>query len=76
MDDPTLDRGYGFLCYEYSTEAFWDSIKRAREVFRDQELWTALMKRAMARDFSWQAAAQRYEQLYAELTGAEQQAAA
>jgi starch synthase len=74
--DPTLDRGYGFLCYEYSTEAFWDSIKRAREVFRNQELWTALIQRAMARDFSWAAAAQRYEQLYAELTGTEQQAAA
>jgi starch synthase len=74
--DPTLDRGYGFLCYEYSTEAFWDSIKRAREVFRDREQWTVLMQRAMARDFSWEAAAQRYEQLYVELAGAEQQAAA
>jgi starch synthase len=74
--DLTLNRGYGFLCYEYSTEAFWDSIKRAREVFRNQELWTVLIQRAMARDFSWAAAAQRYEQLYAELTGADQQAAA
>ena len=25
------DSGYGFLCYEYSTEAFWDAIKRARK---------------------------------------------
>ena len=74
--DPTLDRGYGFLCYEYSTEAFWDSIKRAREVFRDEELWTVLMQRAMSRDFSWKKAAERYEQLYAELVGAEEQAAA
>src|ERR1700682_6012015 len=31
--DPTADSGYGFLCYEYSTEAFWDAIKRARETF-------------------------------------------
>jgi len=31
--DPWSDNGYGFLCYEYSTEAFWDAIKRARDVF-------------------------------------------
>jgi CheY-like chemotaxis protein len=74
--DPTLDRGYGFLCYEYSTEAFWDSIKRAREVFRNRDLWTVLMQRAMAQDFSWEKAAQRYEQVYVELAGVDEQAAA
>src|SRR3982075_2077320 len=65
--DPKMDRGYGFLCYEHSAEAFWDAIKRAREHFQDRELWVELMQRAMARDFSWDASAQRYEQLYAEL---------
>ncbi|PYL18994.1 MAG: glycogen synthase, partial [Verrucomicrobia bacterium] len=72
--DPTTDSGYGFLCYEYSTAAFWDAIKRAREIFRDRELWGKLMERAMARNFSWATAAQRYEQLYREL--AESEAAA
>jgi starch synthase len=67
--DPTMDRGYGFLCYEYSSEAFWDAIKRARETFRDQEVWVTLMKRAMTRNFSWEASAQRYEDLYKELVG-------
>ncbi len=74
--DPTLDRGYGFLFYEYSSEAFWDAIKWARKVFRDQPLWATLMERAMSRDFSWDAAAQRYEQLYAQLVGVEKEAAA
>src|SRR5437762_8691360 len=74
--DPTTDGGYGFLCYEYSTEAFWDAIKRAREIFRDRNVWTTLMKRAMARSFSWDAAAQSYEALYKELVGAEDQVAA
>ena len=23
--DPTTDSGYGFLCYEYSSDAFWDA---------------------------------------------------
>jgi starch synthase len=74
--DPTTDSGYGFLCYEYSTEAFWDSIKRAREVFTDRIVWTVLMARAMARDFSWDASAQRYEQVYAELVGSDEEVAA
>jgi len=74
--DPTSESGYGFLCYEYSSEAFWDAIKRAREIFRARHLWTTLMKRAMARDFSWQASAQRYEVLYKELVSATDKAAA
>jgi starch synthase len=68
--DPTLDAGFGFLCYEETPDAFWDSIKRARELFHDKTTWTTLMERAMARDFSWSEAAGRYENLYAELTGA------
>ena len=74
--DPTTDSGYGFLCYEYSSEAFWDAIKRARQIFRDRRLWTRLMKRAMACNFSWDASAQRYEALYRELISASGEAAA
>src|SRR5438045_3205132 len=51
--DPTLDRGFGFLCYEYSSDAFWDSMKRSVEVFRDTTTWKLLMKRAMQCNFSW-----------------------
>jgi starch synthase len=74
--DPTTDSGYGFLCYEHSSEAFWDAIKRARQIFRDRRVWTRLMKRAMARNFSWEASAQRYEALYRELIGASGEATA
>jgi len=77
--DPTSDppeAGYGFLCYEHSTEAFWDAIKRAREIFRDRDVWTKLMASAMERDFSWAMAAQSYEKVYAELVGASEEAAA
>jgi len=74
--DPSANSGYGFLCYDYSTEAFWDSIKRAAETFREPEVWTSLMERAMARFFSWAASAQRYEELYTELAGADSEAAA
>jgi starch synthase len=74
--DPTADSGYGFLCYQYSSDAFWDAIKRARQIFSDQRLWTKLMKRAMARNFSWDVSAQHYESLYRELVGETSQAAA
>ncbi len=74
--DPTSDSGYGFLCYEYSSEAFWDAIKRARQTFCDRNLWTTLMKRAMARNFSWDASARSYEDLYRELIDATEEAAA
>ena len=74
--DPTTDSGYGFLCYEYSSEAFWDAIKRARHIFRDRGRWTKLMKRTMACNFSWDTSAQRYEALYSELLGVTGEAAA
>jgi len=74
--DPTSGAGYGFLFYEYSTEAFWDAIRRAKEIFRDRELWTGLVKRAMSTEFSWEISARKYEELYRELAGAETEAAA
>ena len=74
--DPTTNSGYGFLCYDYSSEAFWDAIKRSREIFHDRKVWTKLMKRAMARNFSWEASAQRYEVLYRQVVGATDEVAA
>ena len=74
--DPITDNGYGFLCYEYSSDAFWDAVKRARQMFLDRTLWIKLMKRAMARNFSWDVSAQRYEALYRELVGDTGEAAA
>jgi starch synthase len=68
--DPSMDAGFGFLCYENTPDAFWDSIKRARELFHDKATWTTLTERAMSGDFSWSEAAARYESIYAELAGA------
>jgi starch synthase len=66
--DPTSDRGYGFLYYDRSAEAFWDAIKRARQIFRTQpDCWQRLVRRAMVQEFSWENVADRYEDLYASL---------
>ncbi len=66
--DPTIDAGFGFLCYAKTPDAFWDSIKRAREVFHDETTWATLMERALTRDFSWSQAAARYETIYDQVT--------
>jgi starch synthase len=65
--DPTLGTGHGFLCYVNTPDALWDSIKRAREIFQDKNLWATLVQRAMSRDFSWAAVAELYEAVYAQL---------
>lgn len=63
--DPSEDRGYGFLYFDSSAEAFWDAIKRAREIFHDDpDCWQRLVRRAMAQDFSWETAAAQYEAVY------------
>ena len=64
---PAADCGYGFLFYEYGSEPLWDAIKRAKELFINRTEWQRLMQRAMARDFSWDLAAESYEKLYGEL---------
>ena len=74
--DPSMDAGFGFLCYEKTPDAFWDSVKRAREIFHDKATWQTLIERTMARDFSWAEAAGHYEKLYAELAGSEPNSAA
>ena len=68
--DPTNDSGFGFLYYDTTAEAFWDAIKRAREIHRDAPAtWERLVRRAMRQDFSWETAAQNYERMYASLSG-------
>ncbi|HEY0370019.1 MAG TPA: glycogen synthase [Chthoniobacterales bacterium] len=70
--DPTTDRGYGFLYYDKSAEAFWDAIKRAREIFlTEPDCWQRLVGRAMQQEFSWETAARRYEDVYATLADAQ-----
>lgn len=66
--DPTTGSGYGFLYYDASVDAFWDAIKRARALYHgERETWRKLIDRAMAQEFSWEKAAEGYEQVYAGL---------
>lgn len=66
--DPGAESGNGFLFYDYTVEALWDAIGRAKRIFNDEEAWKGLMQRAMAADFSWSHAAARYEEIYERLS--------
>ncbi len=49
---------------EYSSAALLEAIYRARSVYRNPASLEAYRRRGMSRDFSWEAAAERYLELY------------
>jgi starch synthase len=67
--DPSAETGNAFLFYEYTLEALWDSIGRAKHHFADAQAWQRLMLKAMECDFSWSSAAGEYEKIYTTLVG-------
>jgi starch synthase len=67
--DPTTGAGNAVLFYDYTEEALWDSIRRAKRQFADTEAWQRLVHQAMECNFSWKEAAEHYEKLYKELVG-------
>jgi starch synthase len=62
--DPARRTGTGFLFDALSADALLDAVRRAAAAFGRPELWGALVKNAMTEDFSWDASAREYAQLY------------
>ncbi len=56
--------GNGFKFWGYSSRALLDALHRALGTFRNKTEWTAMMRRGMAQDFSWDAPAREYERVY------------
>ena len=65
--DPVSDSGSGFVYTNHSQMALWDSIRRAKQLYRQPEVWTKLVHRAQAVDFSWTESAKAFGKLYANL---------
>ncbi|HQL90416.1 MAG TPA: glycogen synthase GlgA [Syntrophales bacterium] len=66
FDEATLE-GTGFRFYDATARALSDTIGWAAHTFTNRpEAVRALVKRAMAKRFTWEAAAERYENLYVE----------
>jgi len=57
----------GFMFAPMTADAFLVAVKRAVAAYYDKKVWRQLQKSAMARDFSWDASAQRYVLLYESL---------
>ena len=62
--------GTGFTFYNYNAHELMDTIRRAEHLYYDnREEWNNMVKRAMERDFSWQASAKKYQEMYDWLIG-------
>ena len=62
--DPARRAGTGFLFDGFSADAVLGAVRRAAAAFRRPQLWGALVRNAMTEDFSWDASAREYAQLY------------
>jgi starch synthase len=65
--DAERGTGTGFVFSSYEPQALLGAIDRGLQVFRDKRAWTALRRRAMAKDFSWDRSARMYDELYGNL---------
>jgi len=65
--DLEQETGTGFVFGPYQPEALMAAIERALRVYGDQKAWTALRRRAMSKDFSWERSADAYSNLYKQL---------
>jgi len=62
--DSQNQRGTGFVFKDYNGEELLSAIKRALVLFKNRAAWTNLMIQGMEKDFSWEASAKKYLQLY------------
>jgi starch synthase len=55
----------GFTFNNYAADDFWNTLQEALYVWRmDPESWRAIQRHGMTSDFSWEASARAYQQVY------------
>lgn len=62
-DDKT-GGGNGFVFKKYDSKAMLKELKRSLKLFEDKKKWTKIMRNGMKMDFSWNASAKKYVDLY------------
>jgi starch synthase len=62
--DPARRTGTGFIFDPFTAEALLATVRRAASTYRQPSVWKALVRNAMAEDFSWDASAREYVTLY------------
>jgi hypothetical protein len=58
----------GFVFEDYTAPALAECVRRAAKAFSDSKTWEKLVRAGMAQDFSWDAAARRYAEIYRQET--------
>ncbi len=56
--------GNGFMFKQYEGSALIKELKRALKTFEDKKTWVKIMRNGMKSDFSWNASAKKYLELY------------
>jgi starch synthase len=64
LADTIDDNVTGFLFDEYTQTAFLNACARAIDHYRYPQVWTAMVREAMSRDFGWHRSEARYRELY------------
>lgn len=59
--------GNGFTFANYNAHEMKDAVLRAVELFKDKRKWSALCKKIMEIDFSWDVSAEKYLDLYRDM---------
>jgi starch synthase len=68
--DDTVDDETGFKFSGYDSAQLLNGLRRALDIYRNQPgRWQSMIRTAMSRDFSWDASAKTYAELYRELSG-------
>jgi starch synthase len=65
--EDTVEEGTGFKFHDYSAAALGDAIGAALHAWQYKDEWVERMRRGMAKDFSWNASAATYQELYRSL---------
>ena len=72
LADTVEDGVTGFMFGRLEEASLLEAAMRAAAAWRDPARWQRMQRAAMARDFSWEAAARRYADLYLRLATLEQ----
>ena len=59
----------GFVFHEMSALELMRTAQRALKVYRDPEMWQALMINGMKKDFAWKKSAEMYSSIYSRMLG-------
>lgn len=62
--DPDTLSGNGFLFEEFLPNELFKAVSRAIDIYSKKDLWMNLVKNCMECDYSWEASAKKYIELY------------